>query len=61
MGAFLATLKKLATETVKKGIKDKAKGNNTCAAGCVTGCGLGSCANHCVNRHGHCWCIAKRF
>ena len=41
MGAFLATLKKLATETVKKGIKDKAKGNNTCAAGCVTGCGLG--------------------
>ena len=41
MGAFLAILKKLATETVKKGLKDKAKGNNTCAAGCVTGCGLG--------------------
>ena len=41
MGAFLAILKKLAKETVKKGLQDKAKGNNTCASGCVTGCGLG--------------------
>ena len=41
MGAFLAILKKLAKETVKKGLQDKTKGNNTCASGCVTGCVTG--------------------
>ena len=41
MGAFLAILKKLAKETVKKGLQDKAKGTNTCASGCVTGCVTG--------------------